>query len=206
MKQVIGYGKDEDRPGVGRRCCTRLGAHRRHQGVDGSGSKARHHRGNVDRRRRWRVPRRGPSRRARGIRADSDPPSRFRLPRFQPRRHRPHQRATPVRASRAAARRPHDRGARSALHGGGHRDRHRPRDLAVARVSRRCRACLLRAARPLPPREDQRSLAFRRRARQSHSRLRVPGARRALRHRRQSQLRRLRARHDRPAFRARGGA
>ena len=75
------------------------------------------------------------------------------------------------------------RGPVQALRGGCHRDRHRPRDLAVARQARRRHARLLRAARHLPPRRHQWSLAVRRRAGQPDPRLGMPRARRALRDR-----------------------
>ncbi len=134
---------------------------------------------------------------ARAVRARADAAQGAELPRLQFLRLRPDQRPAPVRHPRQPPEGRQHRGPDQALRRGRHRDRHRSRDLAVARQAGRRHARLLRAAGHLPPRRHQRSLAVRRRAGQPDPGLGVPRARRPLRDRGQPH-RRLLARHGRP--------
>ena len=83
------------------------------------------------------------------------------------------------------------RAARAEIRRGRHRARHRARGLAQQRQPGERAESVVRAARHLPPRADQRPLADRRRAGQSDSGLGLPRARRPHRHRRQSEQRRV---------------
>ena len=132
------------------------------------------------------------------VRARADAAQGAGLPRLQFLRLRPDQRPAAVRHPRRPPEGRQHRGPDQALRGGRHRDRHRPRDLAVARQAGRRHARLLRAARHLPPRRHQRPLAVRRRAGQPDPGLGVPRARRALRDRGQPQPPNVRPRHGRP--------
>ena len=155
---------------------------------------SRHHRRHLDRRRRRRLLRGRRARRAGALRPRPDARRMLRLPRFQFLRLRPDHRPAPVRRARQRISSITIEDLTSAS------SRSRPRSAPATRSGCRAgslvdrHARLLRAARHLPPGADRRPLAVRRRAGQSDSGLGVPRARRAHRHRRQPQQRRVRPR------------
>ena len=179
----------------------RLGAHRRIAGAQRSRHPSRHRGRHLDRGGGRRLLRHRRARRGGALRARPDPAQGAGLSRLQLLGLRADHRPAPVQCSRSEHEGRHHRVAAQAVCCGRNGDRHRPRGVAVARPHRRCGARLLCAAGHFPARGHRRALAVRRRARQSDPGLGVPGARCALRDRRQRQLGYERPRHGRPAAR-----
>ena len=189
-------GENRDRARSGRGA--RLGPYRRAAGTRRAGLAARCHGRLVDRHAGRRLLRRRQARHARGLRPLLDPAPRARPPGFLFHRQRPHRRRAAAREARGRAWRAPHRGFAGPVRRRRHRDRRRPRDLAPARPAGRRDPRLLCLARRIRAGEDQRTLAVRRRDRQSGSGQRRARARRGAGHRAQHFERPRWSRHRHP--------